>query len=71
MPNKLTKLKQSKLILYQIMIILKAIETRWNKILKQDGYFERVVPLYNDEGFRSLHFRLSRTIIGVLNSSTS
>ena len=30
------------------MIILKAIKTRWNKILKQDGYFERVVSFYSE-----------------------
>ena len=28
--------------------ILQAIKTRRNKILKQDGYFERVVSLYKD-----------------------
>ena len=36
--------------------ILQAIKTRRNKILKQDGYFERVASLYNDDNFRSLHF---------------
>ena len=37
--------------------ILQAIKTRRNiKILKQDGYFEKAVSLYNDEDFRSLHF---------------
>ena len=37
--------------------ILQAIKTMRNiKILKQDGYFERTVSLYNNEDFRSLHF---------------
>ena len=36
--------------------ILQAIKARRNKILKQDGYFERVVSLHNDDDFRSLHF---------------
>ena len=37
--------------------ILQAIKTRRNiKILKQDGYFERAVSLYNDKDFISLHF---------------
>ena len=41
--------------------ILQAIKTRRNKILKQDGYFERVVSLYNHKDFRSLHLmRLKR-----------
>ena len=36
--------------------ILQTIKTRRNKNLKQDGYFVRVVSLYKDEDFRSLHF---------------
>ena len=37
--------------------IWQAIKTTRNKnILKQDGYFERAVSLYNDEDFRSFHF---------------
>ena len=45
------------LIRLNFNFILQAIETRRNiEILKQGGYFERAVSLYNDEDFRSLHF---------------
>ena len=48
------------LIRFNFNFILQAIKTRRNiEILKQDGYFERAVSLYNDEDFRSLHFLLS------------
>ena len=47
------------------IFILQAIKTRRNKILKLDGYFERVESLYNDEEFRS-HFRLGKETVEVL-----
>ena len=48
------------LIRFNFNFILQAIKKRRNiEILKQDGYFERAVSLYNDEDFRSLHFLLS------------
>ena len=36
--------------------ILQAIKTRRSPNLRQEGYFERVVSLYSDEGFTSPHF---------------